>query len=46
MNDSGSPRENGFCESFNGTFRDNLLDEEIFYSLREAQIIVGGGLSK
>ena len=36
----GSPWENGFCESFNGTFRDNLLDGEIFYSLREAQIIV------
>ena len=37
----GSPWENGFCESFNGSFRDNLLDGEIFYSLREAQIIVG-----
>ena len=36
-----SPWENGFCESFNGTFRDNLLDGEIFYSLKEAQIIVG-----
>ncbi len=29
----GSPWENGFCESFNGTFRDNLLDGETFYSL-------------
>lgn len=37
----GIARENGFCESFNGTFRDNPLDEEIFYSLKEAQIIVG-----
>jgi len=37
----GSPWENGFCENFNGTFRDNLLDGEIFYSLKEAQIIVG-----
>ena len=37
----GSHWENGFCESFNGTFRDNLLDGEIFYSLKEAQIIVG-----
>jgi putative transposase len=36
----GSPWENSFCESFNGTFRDNLLDGEIFYSLKEAQIIV------
>jgi len=32
----GSSWKNGFCESFNGTFRDNLLDREIFYSLREA----------
>ncbi|MBU3606989.1 IS3 family transposase [Polynucleobacter nymphae] len=37
----GSPWENGFCESFNGTFRDNLLDGEIFYSLREAKVVVG-----
>ncbi len=37
----GSPWENGFCESFNGTFRDNLLDGEIPYSFKEAQIIVG-----
>ena len=37
----GSPRENGFYESFNDTFRDNLLDGEIFYSLKEAQIILG-----
>jgi putative transposase len=29
----GSPWENGFCESFNGSLRDNLLDGEIFYSL-------------
>ena len=37
----GSPWENGFCESFNGTFGDNLLDGENFYSQKEAQIIVG-----
>ncbi len=37
----GSTWENGFCESFNGTFRDNLLDGKIFYSLKESQIIVG-----
>jgi transposase InsO family protein len=37
----GSPWENGFCESFNGTLRDNSLDGEIFYCLKEAQIIVG-----
>jgi len=37
----GSPWENGYCESFNGTLRDNLLDGEIFYSLKEARVIVG-----
>ena len=37
----GSPWENGFCESFNGTFRDNLLDGKIFYSLKEAKVVVG-----
>ena len=28
------------CESFNGRFRDELLNGEIFYSMREAQIII------
>jgi putative transposase len=37
----GSPWENGYCESFNGKLRDECLDGEIFYSLREAQVIVG-----
>lgn len=36
----GSPWENGYCESFNGKLRDELLDGEIFYSLREAQIMI------
>ena len=36
----GSPWENGYCESFNGRFRDELLNGEIFYSLKEAQIII------
>jgi hypothetical protein len=36
----GSPRENGYCESFNARLRDELLNGEIFYSLREAQIII------
>jgi putative transposase len=35
----GSPWENGYCESFNARFRDELLNGEIFYSLREAQIL-------
>ena len=36
----GSPWENGYIESFNARFRDELLDGEIFYTLREAQIII------
>ena len=36
----GSPWENGYVESFNARFRDELLNGEIFYSLREAQIVV------
>jgi putative transposase len=36
----GSPWENGFVESFNARFRDELLDGELFYSLREAEIII------
>ena len=36
----GSPWENGYCESFNARFRDEFLNCEIFYSLREAQILI------
>ena len=36
----GSPWENGYCESFNGKLRDELLNGEIFYSLKEAQVII------
>jgi transposase InsO family protein len=36
----GSPWENGYCESFNGRFRDELLNGEVFYTIREAQIII------
>lgn len=36
----GSPWENGYCESFNGKLRDELLDREIFYTLREAQVLI------
>ena len=32
----GSPWENGYCESFNGKLRDECLNGEIFYSLKEA----------
>ena len=33
----GSPWENGYVESFNARLRDELLNGEIFYSVREAQ---------
>lgn len=36
----GSPWENGYVESFNSKLRDELLNGEIFYTLKEAQILV------
>ena len=36
----GSPWENGYCESFNGKLRDECLNGEIFYSLKEAQVLI------
>ena len=36
----GSPWENGYCESFNGKFRDQFLNGEIFYSLKEAVTLI------
>jgi len=36
----GSPWENGYVESFNGRLRDELLNGEIFTTLKEAQIII------
>ena len=36
----GSPWENGYIESFNARLRDELLDGEIFYTLKEAKIVV------
>ena len=36
----GSPWENGYCASFNGKLRDELLAREVFHSLREAQVLL------
>ena len=36
----GSPWENGYNESFNGKLRDELLNGEIFYTLREAKVLI------
>ena len=38
----GSPWENGYIESFNGKFRDEVLNRELFYSVKEAKVIVEG----
>ena len=35
-----SPWESGYIESFNARLRDELLNGEIFYTLKEAQILV------
>ena len=37
---AGQPWENGYVESFNARLRDELLDGEIFYTLREAKIVI------
>ena len=36
----GSPWENGYNESFNGKLRDQLLNGEIFYTLKEAKVLL------
>jgi len=36
----GSPWENGYGESCNGKLRDECLNGEIFYSLKEARIVI------
>ena len=36
----GSPWENGYVESFNGRMRDELLNREIFYTLKEARHLI------
>lgn len=35
--DSGKPQQNGYIESFNGSLRDECLNEEIFDSLADAR---------
>ncbi len=36
----GSPWDNGYVESFNGKLRDELLNGEIFYTLKEAKVLI------
>lgn len=35
----GCPWENGYAESFHGRFRNELLNRELFYSVREAKVL-------
>ena len=34
-----SSRENGYCEGLNSKLRDEFLDGEIFYTLKEARVL-------
>ena len=36
----GSPWENGYVESFNGKLRDELLNPEVFNTLKEAKVLI------
>ena len=36
----GSPWENGYNESFNGTLGEEVLNRDIFFTLREAQVLI------
>ena len=36
----GSPWENGYIESFNGKFRDELLERELFDTILEAKVLI------
>ena len=36
----GSPWENGYCESINAKLRDEFLNGEIFYSMKEIRVLV------
>jgi len=36
----GSPWENGYIESFNGKLQDELLKRELFYTLKEAKVLI------
>ena len=44
--DPGKPWQNGSNESFNGTFRRECLDAELFGSLMEAQVVIAAWRKK
>jgi hypothetical protein len=35
----GCPRENGYAESYQGRFRDEILGRELFYSVSQAKVL-------
>ena len=37
----GKPMQNGFCESFNGRMRDELLNESLFLDLDHIRQLIG-----
>ena len=39
----GSPWENGYRESFNAKLRDELLNGEVFHTIREASVVIEQG---
>jgi transposase InsO family protein len=41
----GSPWENGYCESFNSKLRDEFLNGEIFYSMKELRVLAENDLT-
>ena len=36
----GSPWQNGYCESFNGKMRYELLNGELFYTVKETRTVI------
>ena len=38
--DPGSPRQNGYIESFHSSFRDECLNREWLLNLREARVVI------
>ncbi len=40
----GKPIQNGFCESFNGQMRDELLNGTLFLSLAHARVEIAASV--
>lgn len=40
--EKGKPWQNGYVESFNGRFRDEFLNQQVFLSLLDAQVRIAG----